>query len=432
MKIIFLFLLLSITACAPRTSNIGDLPQLSSINIIDRNGMSETINNPERLDQYAFVDFLSPQPYQKVLRIYLRNPQGNIPACITNYHSNGQIRQYLEVVNSRASGIYKEWHPNGQLQISAQVIEGVADLAEGSEKTWLFDGCCQVFDNQGNQEASIPYNKGKLDGVSIYYHSNGLIWKSIPYLQGKVHGGVEVFCSDGSLLKRVNFVNGVKEGASIRYWSGGMVAAEEVYSEGLLLSGHYYDIQGSCVASIEEGTGLRAVFSKDFICEIQEYHHGILDGIIQVLDQYGRITNFYHVKNGCKHGEELCFYEAVRLQKILTPKISINWYEGKVQGICKSWYLNGIQESQKEMSNNKKNGHHSAWYRDGSLLMIEEYEQDKLVRGEYYAKGEKWPVSIIENGQGIATLFDGDGNLKQKIEYRDGKPQLDEGFKMGK
>ena len=359
----------------------------------------------------------------------MRSPQGNIPACITSYHQNGQIKQYLEVVNSRAFGKYQEWHPNGKMRISAQVIEGTADLADGSEKTWLFDDCCQVWNEQGGMEASIPYVKGKLDGVSIYYHGNGNVWKRIPYIQGKLDGVVEIYRNDGALLQRVAYSNGIKEGDSVRYWDEGKVAAQEVYCEGLLATGFYYDDSGTCVATIEEGKGLRAIFSKDFICQMQEYHNGVLDGIVQSLDRFGRINNYYHVKDGCKHGEEMCFYDAGRLQKVLPPKLLINWYEGKVQGLCKSWYSNGIQESQKEMSNNKKNGHHSAWYRDGSLMMIEEYEQDRLTRGEYYNRGEKWPVSVIDDGKGTATLFDSDGNFKQKIEYRHGKPEVDDFIK---
>ena len=88
-------------------------PVLTSINIVDRNGLTETINNPERLDKYGCVDFLQPQSYQKVLRIYSRDAEGNVPACITSYHSNGYPHQYLEVVNSRACGAYQEWYPNG-------------------------------------------------------------------------------------------------------------------------------------------------------------------------------------------------------------------------------------------------------------------------------------------------------------------------------
>lgn len=422
----FLFLISCSTSKRYYNANYPPPPCLASINVIDRNGLSETINNPERLDKFACVDFLQPQPYKKVLRIYMRDEQGNIPACITSYHANGYAKQYLEVVNSRAFGAYKEWHPNGVQKIEATVIEGSADLVEGAERTWVFDGCCTVWTECGTLQASIPYAKGELEGVSTYYHDNGSVWKTIPYNKNKANGIVEIHCSDGTLLQTSNYCNGVREGETRRFWAPDQLAAEEIYSEGLLKYGRYYNRNGDCVATIDDGNGTRAVFGKDDVREIQEFHFGQLDGQVKVFDKYGRVCKFYHVKNFCKHGEEICFYDAVHLQKELNPKISINWYEGKVQGVTKTWYRNGVQESQREISNNKKNGHSTAWYQDGSLMLIEEYEQDRLIRGEYYSKGERFPVSTVSEGNGTVTLFDGDGNLLSKITYYHSKPQLDD------
>ena len=145
-------------------------PKLVSINILDRNGMSEIINNPERLEQYSLVDFTQPQPYQKIMRIYSRDCQGNIPAIITSYHPNGTVRQYLEVINTRAFGLYKEWFPNGQLKVEGKIIEGTADIAEGCEKSWIFDGCAHAWNDCGALEAEIYYDKGNLNGIATYYH----------------------------------------------------------------------------------------------------------------------------------------------------------------------------------------------------------------------------------------------------------------------
>lgn len=421
-----ILLLVIVCGCSKSTQEFYvDPPKLVSINIIDRNGLSETISNPDRLEQYSCVDFLQPQPYQKVLRVYSRDQQGNIPACITSYHTNGYTKQYLEVVNSRACGVYQEWYPNGQQKIQAKVIEGSADLSLGSEKTWIFDETCMVWSESGQLQASIPYVKGKLNGTSVYFHKEDCIWKIIPFCQGNLDGVTEVYCPDGMLLQSIKYCQGLRDGKACRYWTPEQLAAEETYCEGLLVSANYYDKDGSCLSTIEEGNGIKTVFGKDAVCETHEYHYGVLDGEVKVFDRYGRINNTYHVKNGCKHGEELCYYDAVRLQLKLNPKLSMSWFEGKVQGVCKTWYPNGVQESQKEMSNNKKNGHSTAWFDDGSLMLIEEYEQDKLIRGEYYCKGDRLPVSGIDDGKGIASLYDANGNFRQKIEYRNGKPEID-------
>lgn len=427
----WIFLLLSvltISACSSKqygTMYVDGPSVLTSINIIDRNGLTETINNPERLEQYSTVNFLQPQPYQKVLRVYSRDYQGNIPAFITSYHPNGYPHKYLEVVNSRACGEYKEWFPNGTLRICAHVMEGSADVVSGSEKTWVFDGCNEAWNEEGTLEATITYLKGELEGISLYYHSNGNVWKSMPYAQGKVHGIVEIYLCDGSLLQTHCYCNGFREGKSIRYWTPDQIAAEEDYTENLLCVGRYYNTCGECIAEINEGNGIRAVFGKETIVELQEFHYGSQDGEVKQLDRCGRVSCLYHVKNGCKHGEETYFNEAPRLQQTLLPKLSIMWFEGKIQGTVKTWYDNGTQESQREISNNKKTGHSTAWYRDGSLMLIEEYDQEKLMRGEYYSRGEKYPASTVDDGKGTVTLFNSEGSLVQKIEYKNGKPCLD-------
>ncbi|MDB6080760.1 MAG: hypothetical protein JWO53_32, partial [Chlamydiia bacterium] len=79
-----LFILLQavlITGCASHTTvqaqkkEASDLFQpitirqpLISVNVIDRNGLSETIGSKDRLKQYENINFLTSQSYQKVLR----------------------------------------------------------------------------------------------------------------------------------------------------------------------------------------------------------------------------------------------------------------------------------------------------------------------------------------------------------------------------
>ena len=416
---------LSLIAFGCRSQNLQTgiiVPKLMSINVVDRNGMTEIINNPERLEQFEKVDFTQAQPYQKILRIYSRDCNGNIPAIITSYHPSGSPSQYLEVSNSRACGIYKEWYPSGQLKLEGRVIEGEADIVPGSEKTWIFDGASTVWNDCGNIEAEFTYEKGNLTGISTYYHKNGNIWKSVPYNNNILDGIAQIHYSDGTLLQKINYVKGVKNGESVRYWQDQSLSAQELFCDGLLMTGSYFDKCGNLIASICNGNGTRAVFNKDCVCETQEFQSGQMEGKVQFLDRCGRVCRSYHVKNGTKHGEEVCYYDAPKIQTELKSKILINWYQGKVQGTTKTWYENGEQQSQKEMSNNKKNGHQMAWYNEGSLMMMEEYEQDKLMRGEYYAKGEKFPVSMVIDGKGTATLYSPDGGFLQKVSYKLGKP----------
>ena len=120
MRKYFILLALVLGGCASKSGNHSD--DLVSIQILDRNGFSETISARERLGIYENIHFNSPQPYQKVVRIYGKASQGNTFSKVTTYHPNGQPWQYLEIENGRAHGQFIEWHPNGQQKIEATVI----------------------------------------------------------------------------------------------------------------------------------------------------------------------------------------------------------------------------------------------------------------------------------------------------------------------
>ncbi len=55
-------------------------------------------------------------------------------------------------------------------------------------------------------------------------------------------------------------------------------------------------------------------------------------------------------------------------------------------------------------------------------MLLEEYEEDRLVRGQYYKLNKPEPVSTVSNGNGLATLYDETGVLHKKIHYLKGKP----------
>src|SRR3954470_20722746 len=99
-KITALLLILILTGCASKTAQNSD--NLVTIQTLDRNGFSETVSAKERLGKYEKTDFLTPQPYQKVVRVYGKSSQGKTSSKVTTYHLNGQPWQYLEVENGRA------------------------------------------------------------------------------------------------------------------------------------------------------------------------------------------------------------------------------------------------------------------------------------------------------------------------------------------
>lgn len=419
-RLISLFSLVWLTAsCSHHTKHSEEL---AHIHIIDRNGITETISSKERLKRYGQVDFITPQPYQKVLRVFGRGKDGNVRSVATTYFPNGQIQKSLDIVNSRAQGRYQEWHANGSKKLACNVIGGVADLNENAAQTWIFDGECLAYNENGRLSARIMYSKGELEGTSEYYHPNGKPKKNAPYKKNQIDGTVTKFYPNGNTMETVHYRQGQKHGNAERFWESGEVAAVEQWQNGKLAKGRYTDEQKNSIAEVNYGNGFRAHFNQGRLDQLQEYTNGELLGLIQEFDANGILTHEFHVEKGNKHGEERYFREVARAGEEPDVKYSLEWYEGDVQGLVKTWYDSGQLESQKEMSGNTKHGVSTAWYSDGKLMFIEEYEHGRLMRGDYYNKTDGTISSKVQQGKGIATLFNESGSFVRKVNYDNGNP----------
>ncbi|MBI5272939.1 MAG: hypothetical protein HY861_03035 [Chlamydiia bacterium] len=419
-KYLSLFLALLAVGCTQRT-DVSD--PLVAIQIQDRNGLTETISMPERLLGYEKIDFLSSQPYKKVARVYKR--MGKSHSVITTYHPNGVIAQYLEAEEMRAHGFYREWFPNGQMRIEAIVIGGSADVSLGASRDWLFDEISRVWDEQGNLIATIPYQKGVLQGVSTHFYPSGSVQRKIPYVKNLEEGESLDFYPDGRLRSKINYRMGTKKGESVGFFETGSQAWREEYIDGLLLKGLYYDAKGKSVAETMDGRGWQASYEGDRLRALQEIRQGVQEGEVKQFTQTGELQSSYSTKSGKKHGEELVYYLASGNPEKPTPqtKLSIQWDQGAVHGVVKTWYENGQLQSQREYCRNQRLGPSCAWYKNGSLMFVEEYEEGRLQKGAYYKKNQNEPISTIFNGNGIAHLYDEEGVFMKKVTYAKGKPQ---------
>ncbi len=422
-NVLILAALILLYGCSSRTKDQS--VSIVSMQLIDRNGFTETISNKERLSTYQTTDFLTPQPYQKVLRVYGRNPAGQSTSKITSYHENGLLCQYLEVVDGRAHGLYREWHANGQLKIEAVLIEGVADIHDLAQATWVFHGKSKVWNDQGLLIGEFTYEKGLLHSPALYYFPNGKLQKIIPYEQGEIHGLYQVFNQEEQVTEEIPYVKGNKHGEAKSYWNPNQLLSIENYSHGLLRSGTYYDISGAKAAEIKQGQGKAAQFKDHVLQALISYNEGVPDGEVQWLYPSGEVHISYVIKEGKKNGEEWEYYPPKKDQP-MHPKLCLHWHDDRIEGQVKTWYPEGQIESQREVSGNKKQGVSFAWYKNGDLMLVEEYENDLLIKGTYYKKGDKKAISKIESGKGIASLYTQEGIFLKKVAYEKGKPTFNE------
>ncbi len=399
---------------------ISEREKIVSIQIIDKNDIHETHKSSEQLEKYTHIDFLSPQPYKKVIRSV--NCGEKKKEILTSYHKNGVIHKYLETSSGRAHGEYKEWHPSGKLRIEAFVMEGIGDISDEALPSYIFDKNSYVFDEQGKVLAEIHYDKGVLTGKSQYFYSNGIISKVIPYERGLIHGKVIYYNEDGKEVGYSHYANGQKNGESFFAGNNSYPKKIEQYENGKLIKAKYFDVFGNVISEIIDGNGNRIKYKKGILIKEEQYSSGVRDGLIKQFHQNGNLHSTYHIKNGQKNGEEIVFYDLTTCEQTPPQKYSIFWKDGSANGIIKTWYKNGNLESEKSVIDNNKQGIYIAWYEDGNLMMVEEYDKNTLIDGKYLKKGEDLPVSRVTKGRGVATIFDKNGHFIRKIEYAKGTP----------
>lgn len=396
--------------------------RLSRVFFVDTQGFSQTVTTPASLEKFDKINFLAPQPYQKVMRTWkIRGKEGDV-SVLTSYYPSSQIMQYLEGQGGRAFGQYKEWHENGQLKISVSITGGKFDLGEAAESTWIFDGLSEAFDESGQKQAEIPYVKGMKQGEARIYYPGGKLWQRMHYEKDALHGLYEAWYESGQTSRKSIYFEDLLEGQSLSWWSDGQKQSQELYVKDALEEASYWNINGQLVAQVKNLNGQRAFFDETSLVELQTIQSGFIQGWVGYFNKKGELWHEITIKEGLKNGPETFFYPTKEGKA--QPKIIMQWSQGVLQGTVRTWFDNGQLESERQIVNEESNGPYVAYYPDGSLRILEEYHKGKLVDGKYFALGSSQSVSVVQKGQGTATLFDEKGRMIKEVSYRDGEPCL--------
>ncbi len=396
--------------------------------VVDYNGIAQTISDPKRLIVFESKDPFESHEYRQVARHYRRTKKGDLFSILTSYYPNSSIFQYLEVRNGRAYGRYKEWHPNGMIHLDCHVLGGIPELRSEFQESWEFDDICQSWDEHGNLEARIPYIKGVREGESISYYPNGCIQQIIPFKNDLMHGTKRTYTLSSELSEEATYEEGLLNGKSFFYSIDGALLVEEFFDRGLLVEASYFDLDGILVGSVVNGNGLRIVFEDCHIVEKQEFVDGVQDGKIFFFNERGHLVRLATYKDGLLHGEDEHFFTPQVGDQPDPPirKSRIQWYRDEIRGEVEHWYRNGSLFSSGTILDGEKDGAFNCYYPNGSISLLEEYEKGVLKNGRYFRMKDRMLVSSVENGDGTVTLFDENGVLQNRINYKGGHPVIEE------
>jgi antitoxin component YwqK of YwqJK toxin-antitoxin module len=101
------------------------------------------------------------------------------------------------------------------------------------------------------------------------------------------------------------------------------------------------------------------------------------------------------------------------------------YYEGKEEGVMKSWYADKTLEQERLFINGKKEGTHRGWWPDGKPKFEYEFKNDEHngVAKEWFNDNKVYRVFHYKNGRedGLQQLWWADGKVRANYVVKDGE-----------
>lgn len=102
----------------------------------------------------------------------------------------------------------------------------------------LRDGRCTHYFSNGNVKSINQFENDTLNGVSKYFHENGLLSWSVHYDYGLKNGNVKYYDSLGNIYQSLFFKENKPHGKNYTYYPNGEIKDELIYNEGIPIGVH--------------------------------------------------------------------------------------------------------------------------------------------------------------------------------------------------
>lgn len=405
------------------------------------------------------------------------------------YHPNGIVSSKGILNNGKPDGFWKSFYIDGTLKSEGKRLNGQLD------SVWVF------YTNDSLIREKISYLNGKKNGyyysfrsffnkdsikvsylsseelylnnikngLSTYYHRNGVIKKTVFYKGGKRNGLTKVYDKYGNLITVISFIDGreidrqvinrvrdsIKIGVWKEFYENGRVKRELNYSDGklhgllkefdllgeLVLTHRYVNgILVDTVVDIEEEIDIVEKFYnlKDSTGEFIKkssggFINGVPVGVHRTYDSLGRVNSsiLYDSEGniigkgivdveGNKVGDWFYYYKNGNI------KSKGKYKNNRRTGLWNYYFINGNIEQQGIFVKGKPNGLWK-WYFEGGYIQREENYLHGKEEGEAFEYDELG--NIIVNGDYINGLKE--GNWFYDYEFHSEKGNYTNGNRNG-
>lgn len=367
----------------------------------------------------------------------------------TYFYESGEKMSEGELVDGKENGAWTLWYPSGQIQLTSNYKNGI----EEGEWQWLGEN--------GNLLRKASYKSGLLEGVNINFHQNGIASDSGNYVQGRKEGMWVYRNEEGNLTERGTHLRDLNEGEWLTFYPDGSLSSKGSYKKGIR-TGHWqfwypgnkqfqeadylnqdefkimnawdfngkqtlsngsgtlyhYDVEGKVleVSQVKDGkqTGTWTTFYPNGNKSEEGEFKGNLQYITTTWNPHGKqvITNGSGTYASYYDLEQVNMFETGTLRGGLREGLWTRFYDtgtdtlqtvvyinGKMNGLLKLYFQNGLTYSEGEMKDDKREGEWKWYTEDGSL--------ESSVT---FVNGKK---------EGTQYFWDTEGNVMKEEIYKD-------------
>lgn len=279
------------------------------------------------------------------------------------FNVSGCLTREFELFNGLREGLYQSYYPNGKRYEELNFVNG------------LRHGECKTYYDNGSLESVFSYRYDEIEGVGRQYFPTGKIKLETCSRDGKPHGVVKFYYPNGELCEEDMYEDGVRNGYARKYHENGTLELECFYDYGLE--------EGAYNTYYEDGNPKIRCF----------YHKGLLTGEFIWFHNNGRVFFSLDYANGVvKNGMITLFDEDGSVK-------AVDRWEN---GICSRYDSSENLILEFCGFNGKKNGVEKSYYEKGRIERECEYQDGDL--------------------EGVYKYYDKEGNLLQQWYYHKGYP----------
>jgi antitoxin component YwqK of YwqJK toxin-antitoxin module len=400
--------------------------------------------------------------------------------CHAGYQESIPSSLHSDLERARSYASFP-WQAFSGLVILAVVISSITYFSDGktthyypskkkqSEGKYLNekpDGKWTYWFENGKIEAECNFVNGLEEGQWSWYNEKGIKIKSGGYHNGRYHGKWMFYSERGDLLEEYIFTDNRKQGPSTTFYESGIKSSEGNYERDLPQGKwtFWYEnknkmTEGEFAAG--EKSGIWKTYFDDGNLKSETDFKGSTAYTISLLDKKGKqlvkngngsFSDYYEggqkstegsVKNGLPDGPWSWWYKDGKLKdqgiyqegnyKLLTgfdPEGQIMVRNGN--GYYKSYYENGVIESESNYQNGKPEGLKVTRNESGTVLEEANYHHGKY-DGEfkgYNETGELYTQGIFKNDsqEGVWTWFHLNGKKEAEVTFVNGMKEGEEIF----